>query len=69
MSIKEIASADAIPENFKEIGHVSATGSTVDDVTASLAEKAVAMGGVAFKVVAVGGNNQLHGNAIVYSDK
>lgn len=66
MSIKEFASAESIPENFKEIGHVTATGSTVDDVTGKLAEKAEADGGDAFKVIGIGGNNQLHGNAVVY---
>lgn len=66
MSIKEIASAEEIPANYKKIGNVTATGSTVDDVTAKLAAEAEKLGGDAFKVIGISGNNQQHGSAIVY---
>lgn len=66
MSIKEFASAETIPSNYKKIGNVSATGSTVDDVTAALAKKAEEAGGDAFQVIGISGNNAQHGSAIVY---
>ncbi|AFQ96639.1 hypothetical protein G173_gp094 [Erwinia phage phiEaH2] len=66
MSIKEIASNEDVPANYKKIGNVTATGSTVDDVTAKLAVEAEKAGGDAFKVIGISGNNQQHGSAIVY---
>ncbi|QVW55769.1 hypothetical protein pEaSNUABM9_00188 [Erwinia phage pEa_SNUABM_9] len=66
MSIKEFASAETIPAEYKKIGNVTANGSTVDEVTAELAKAAEAKGGDAFKVIGVSGNNKLHGDAIVY---
>ena len=66
MAIKEFSSAEHIPEEFKKIGNVSAFGGTVDDVTAKLAVEAEKIGGEAFKVIGISGNNKLHGNAIVY---
>ncbi|HHS7556363.1 TPA: DUF1471 domain-containing protein [Salmonella enterica] len=66
MSIKEFSSAETIPANYKKIGNVTATGSTVDDVTAKLAAAAEKEGGDAFKVIGISGNNLQHGSAIVY---
>ena len=66
MSIKEFSSAEHIPEEFKKIGNVSTFGDTVDHVTGKLAAEAEKIGGDAFKVIGISGNNKLHGNAIVY---
>lgn len=67
MSIKEIASNEEVPAEYHDAGRVTVSGLlTVEDVTAELGKKAEAEGGVAFKVIAVTGNNKMHGDAIVY---
>ncbi|ANZ48477.1 hypothetical protein BIZ78_gp098 [Erwinia phage vB_EamM_Caitlin] len=66
MSIREIASGEKV-EGLVEAGTVQVSGkSTLEEVTAALAEKAEAEGAVAFRVTAAGGNNKMFGNAVYY---
>jgi len=47
--------------------YISVTGgSTVEEVTHMLEQKADAQGGKFFKVVSIGGKNKLFGTAIIY---
>ena len=65
--IKEFASNETIPAEYKEAGSVSVSGLlTVTEVTEALAKKAEGEGADAFKVIAVTGNNKLHGDAKIY---
>lgn len=66
MSIREIASGEAV-DGLVEAGTVQVSGkSTLDDVTKALGEAAEAQGAVAFRVVAAGGNNKMFGSAVYY---
>ena len=49
-----------------EIGTVTATGNTLDGLESTFAAKAAAAGASSYNTVAAGGENHLHGTAILY---
>ncbi|WP_447870538.1 multiple stress resistance protein BhsA [Serratia fonticola] len=54
-------------QSLTEVGVVSASGvTTLSSLEAKLAAKAKAQGASSYRIVAAGGNNMLHGNAIIY---
>ncbi|WP_422526176.1 multiple stress resistance protein BhsA [Serratia fonticola] len=54
-------------QSLTEVGVVSASGvTTLSSLEAKLAAKAEAQGASSYRIVAAGGNNMLHGNAIIY---
>ena len=54
-------------QNLTEVGVVSAGGvTTLSSLEATLAAKAAAQGASGYRIVAAGGNNMLHGNAVTY---
>lgn len=57
----------SVPAGYSEIGHVSVSGqATLNDVEKALEAKAAELGGDAIIITAAGGDNKMHGNAIVY---
>ncbi|HGM5489506.1 TPA: YdgH/BhsA/McbA-like domain containing protein [Serratia fonticola] len=54
-------------QSLTEVGVVSAGGATtLSSLEAKLAAKAAAQGASSYRIVAAGGNNLLHGNAVIY---
>ena len=54
-------------QNLTEVGVVSASGvTTLSSLEAKLAAKAEAQGASSYRIVAAGGNNMLHGDAVIY---
>ncbi|MCO7511321.1 DUF1471 domain-containing protein [Serratia fonticola] len=54
-------------QKLTEVGVVSASGvTTLSSLEAKLAAKAEAQGASSYLIVAAGGNNMLHGNAVIY---
>lgn len=54
-------------QSLTEVGVVSASGvTTLSSLEAKLAAKAEAQGASSYRIVAAGGNNMLHGNAVIY---
>lgn len=52
---------------LEKVGTVSATGAlTLSDLNAELAQKAQDAGASSYRIVAAGGENQLHGVAEIY---
>lgn len=52
--------------NQQTLGAVSASATTLDSLSEQLAQKAEAAGASSFKIVSAGGNNMLHGTAVLY---
>lgn len=54
-------------QKLTEVGVVSTGGATtLSSLEAKLAAKAKAQGASSYRIVAAGGNNMLHGNAVIY---
>ncbi|ANZ50364.1 hypothetical protein PHOBOS_174 [Erwinia phage vB_EamM_Phobos] len=57
----------SVPAGYSEIGKVSVSGqATLNDAEKALEAKAAELGGDAIVIIAVGGDNKLFGNAVVY---
>ncbi|CAI2786067.1 Multiple stress resistance protein BhsA precursor [Serratia grimesii] len=55
------------PANQQESGVITVSGaSDLSSLEASLAAKADAAGAKSFRIIGAGGNNQLHGTAVIY---
>ncbi|MFI8415532.1 multiple stress resistance protein BhsA [Serratia sp. NPDC078593] len=55
------------PVEQQKIGVISSSGAAdVTSLEASLAEKADQAGATSYRVTSAGGNNQLHGTAVIY---
>ena len=55
------------PAGKTKIGVVSAAGATtLDELATKLSDQADKQGATAFKIIAASGDNQMHGNAIIY---
>ncbi|EFE93852.1 multiple stress resistance protein BhsA [Serratia odorifera] len=55
------------PANQQKIGVVSSSGaSDITSLQASLAKKAEQQGASSYRIIGAGGNNQLHGTAVIY---
>nr|WP_176703092.1 YdgH/BhsA/McbA-like domain containing protein [Rahnella aquatilis] len=49
-----------------DLGTVTATGTTLDGLESTFAAKAAAAGASSYKIIEAGGENHLHGTAILY---
>ncbi|MFO6300674.1 YdgH/BhsA/McbA-like domain containing protein [Rahnella selenatireducens] len=49
-----------------DLGTVTATGNTLDGLESTFAAKAAAAGASSYKIIEAGGQNHLHGTAILY---
>jgi len=66
-NVKVFQSGEEVGPEYQEIGHVSVSGqATVDDATNALVKEAEEKGADALKITAVGGDNKLHGNGVIY---
>lgn len=48
------------------LGTVTATGNTLDGLESALSDKAAAAGASSYKIIEAGGQNHLHGTAVLY---
>lgn len=65
-----VFSATLVSISFASFGAklvtITATGTTLDDLETQLAAKASAAGASSYKIIEAGGNNQMHGTAVLY---
>ncbi|NMP28313.1 DUF1471 domain-containing protein [Rahnella sp. SAP-1] len=50
----------------QDFGTVTATDNNLDSLEATLAAKATAAGATSYKIIEAGGQNNLHGTAVLY---
>lgn len=48
------------------LGTVTATGNTLDGLESALSDKVAAAGASSYKIIEAGGQNHLHGTAVLY---